>query len=264
MSDLIEQYTNADEDLRLVRQNITRLEFDTTLHLMEKYIQPGSVLTEVGAATGRYSLHYAAQGNHVTAVELAPDQVEIISRKAREQQIDLRVCEGSAVDLSFIDSESQDIVLILGPLYHLQELSELQQAMEEAFRVLKPGGIVAVAYISRHFVAGLFAQHFPELITPEVLNELSAQGCVSHEKADRFFRVGYFCKPEEIEHLVTDNGFELLEHAATDGYGRYIRQSVNEFDEATYQNWLQYHFSTCREPSLLGSSNHGLVIARKN
>ncbi|MGI9278043.1 MAG: class I SAM-dependent methyltransferase [Endozoicomonas sp.] len=263
MNDLIAQYTHADEDSRLVRQNIARMEFDTTTHLMEKYIPQGTQITEVGAATGRYSLHYAAQGISVNAVELVPDQVEILTRKSQEQQINLSIYESSATDLSFIDSDSQDVVLILGPFYHLQKESDRQQAMAEAYRVLKPGGVVAVAYISRHFVAGLFAQHFPELITPDVLSELSEQGLVSHEAADQFFRVGYFCTPEEIEQRVQQPGFELLEHAATDGYGRYVSNGVNGFDENTYQHWLEYHFTVCREPSLLGSSNHGLVIARK-
>ncbi|KEQ16903.1 hypothetical protein [Endozoicomonas numazuensis] len=54
MDDLIAHYTDTDEDLRLIRQNIARMEFDTTIHLMEKYIPQGTQITEVGAATGSF------------------------------------------------------------------------------------------------------------------------------------------------------------------------------------------------------------------
>ena len=34
MNELIAQYTGADENSRLTRQNITKIEFDTTMHLL--------------------------------------------------------------------------------------------------------------------------------------------------------------------------------------------------------------------------------------
>ncbi|EKM28333.1 putative SAM-dependent methyltransferase domain protein, partial [Vibrio harveyi] len=75
---------------------------------------------------------------------------------------------------------------------------ERELAINEALRILKPNGVLAVAYISRFFVAGLFAQQFPELVTPEVLIELNKHGTVSNSKADSFFNVGYFATPTEV------------------------------------------------------------------
>ncbi len=264
MEELIAQYTHADEDLRLVRQNITRMEFDTTLHVLQKYLKHDTVITELGAATGRYSLHYASKKHRVTAVELAPDQVDILTRKASEQQIPIDIFQGNAVSVPFIEDETQDAVLILGPLYHLREEESRQSVLKEAMRILKPGGIVAVAYISRFFVTGMFAQHFPELVTRKVLEQLVQTGTVDDSRADRFFRVGYFGTPTEIEALVTSTGFSLREHVATDGYGRYIAAGLNALSEEQYQVWLKLHLSTCNERTLLGSSNHGLIIAEKN
>lgn len=109
----------------------------------------------------------------------------------------------------------------------------------------------------------MFAQKFPNLISGRVLEELHRYGTVSHPDWPRFFRVGYFATPEEIETLVTESDFDLLEHAATDGFSRSLSSGVNNFSPSQYQAWLEYHLQTCKEPSLLGASNHGLLIAQK-
>lgn len=165
MEELIAQYTGADEDERLTRQYITQLEFDTTMHKLADYLSPGTRICEIGAATGRYSLTFSALGCEVTSVELAPDQVDILRKKATAQQRTLDIFEGNACSMPFIQDDSQDVVVILGPLYHLKTEAERHSAIAEAERILKPGGMLAVAYISRYFVSGLFAQKFPELIT---------------------------------------------------------------------------------------------------
>ncbi|MBD1559944.1 class I SAM-dependent methyltransferase [Vibrio sp. S9_S30] len=263
MEELIAQYTGANEDERLTRQYITQLEFDTTIHKLMPYLSKGKSVCELGAATGRYSLTFAKMGCDVTAVELVPDQVDILNTKAKSEGIELKVFEGNACDVPFIESNSQDVCVILGPLYHLKTQHERELAINEALRILKPNGVLAVAYISRFFVAGLFAQQFPELVTPEVLIELNKHGTVSNSKADSFFNVGYFATPTEVESLVQDKGFIVIGHTATDGFGRYISNGVNNFTPSQYQTWLDYHLINCDEPTLLGSSNHGLVVARK-
>ncbi|WP_434527515.1 class I SAM-dependent methyltransferase [Vibrio sp. K4] len=263
MDELIAQYTGADEDSRLTRQNITKIEFDTTMHLLAPYLKSGANVCEFGAATGRYSLSFAKMGCNVTSVELVPDQVEILKKNAERKDLPIDIHLGSACHVPFIESDSQDLCVILGPLYHLKTKNERDQAISEVKRILKPNGILAVAYISRFFVAGLFAQKFPHLVTPSTLSELYTNGTVTASEADRFFRVGYFASPEEIEHLLRSHTFNILDHAATDGFGRYISEGINSFTPSQYQTWLEYHLNTCRQSSLLGSSNHGLVVAKK-
>lgn len=264
MQELIEQYTGVDEDGRLIRQLITQMEFDTTMNVLAEYLSPKIKVIEQGAATGRYSLNFASMGCDTTAVELAPEQVDILKHKANEQGLTLSIYEGNACSVPFIESGSQDVCVILGPLYHLQTQEERDQAISEANRILKPNGILAVAYISRFFVAGMFAQQSPELVTPEVLSTLFESGLVSSKLANGFFNVGYFATPHEMESLVNHHGFTKLRHVSTDGFGRYISSGVNNFTAEQYQTWLSYHLKSCDEPTLLGSSNHGLVVARKN
>lgn len=256
-------YANFDEEQRLVCQNITRIEFDTTVNQLEAFTQSANKLTELGAATGRYSIYYAQKGLEVTAVELVPELVSQLEDNAAEQGVELNIHEANATDVNFIPDSSQDIVLILGPLYHIQNEGERQAVIKEAHRILKPNGIAAVAYISRFFVAGLLAKMSHVLVTPQVLGELHETGLVTSKDVDPFFRTGYFATPDEVESLVQSEGLDVEKHVATDGFGRYIGAEINALSEQEYQAWLQYHLMVCSEPSLLGSSNHGLVIARK-
>ena len=259
----MDYYAKFDEEKRLVSQNITRIEFDTTLSVLEAYVTSAMNLTELGAATGRYSLHYAQKGMEVTAVELVPELVKQLKDNAKRQSLTLSVHEANANDVSFIANHSQDVVLILGPLYHIQSKSDREAVMKEANRILKPNGVVAIAYISRFFVAGLLAKMSSELVSPMVLSELHESGLVTSPDVDPFFRTGYFAKPSEIESLASRSGFRIEKHVATDGYVRFIGQEINQLTEQQYQAWLAYHLANCEESSLLGSSNHGLVIAKK-
>lgn len=259
----MDYYAKFDEERRLLSQNITRIEFDTTVNMLSSFTESASKMTELGAATGRYSLYYANKGLSVTAVELVPELVQQLNANAKLQSLELEVYEANATNVSFIPDDSQDVVLILGPLYHIQTLQDRESVLAEAHRILKPNGIIAVAYISRYFVAGLLAKMSDCLVIPEVLSELNESGLVTSLHVDPFFRTGYFATPSEVENLAQQSGFAIETHIATDGFVRYIGQEVNRLNEEQYQAWLKYHLSTCSEPSLLGSSNHGLVIAKK-
>ena len=259
----MEYYSKFDEEQRLLSQNITRVEFDTTVNKLNPYIHVGAKLTELGAATGRYSLYYAQKELEVTAVELVPELVSQLVANSNSKSIDLQVHESDATDVGFIPGNSQDIVLILGPLYHIQSKPDREKVLAEAQRILKVGGIVAIAYISRFFIAGLLAKMSDQLVSADTLSELYETGIVSTPHVDQFFRTAYFATPTEIEELTAQFHFKIENHIATDGFVRYIGDSINALSESQYQYWLHHHLKTCAEPSLLGSSNHGLVIAKK-
>lgn len=259
----LDYYSSFDEEGRLTSQNITRVEFDTSIHKLAPYTKRCQTLTEFGAATGQYSLFYAQQGIDVTAVELVPELVSQLKSKAQTKELDIHIHQANATHVPFIDDASQDVVLILGPLYHIQQQGAREAVLKEAHRILRDGGIVAVAYISRFFVAGLLAKMTPSLVTPQILTQLSETGLITTPDVDAFFRTGYFATPSEIERLVESQRFNIQRHLASDSFVRYMGQEINTLSPSQYQAWLEYHLGVCEEPSLLGSSNHGLVIAQK-
>ena len=76
---LANYYQNYDEDGRLLSKH-GMVEYITTMKYIEKYLQPGMRIMEIGAATGRYSHALARKGYPVDAVELLEHNVDIFKK----------------------------------------------------------------------------------------------------------------------------------------------------------------------------------------
>lgn len=144
-------YEGYDEDSRLIKDNSHRVEFITTTHILDEKIKAGSKILDVGAGTGRYSSYYFNRGNKITALDIVPKNVEIMEEKFKAvKSEDLEIRLGDAKDLSLFESNTFDVVLCLGPMYHLLNYEDQIKCIDECLRVLKPDGILAVAYINRY------------------------------------------------------------------------------------------------------------------
>ena len=141
---LTQYYANYDEEGRLLSKHGS-VEYLTTMRYIEKYLRPGMRILEIGAATGRYSHALARMGYAVDAVELVQHNIDIFRQKTRlDEQITIR--QGDARDLSFLADASYDLTLLLGPMYHLFTVEDQRQALSEALRVTRHGGILMAAY----------------------------------------------------------------------------------------------------------------------
>ncbi|WP_245805107.1 methyltransferase domain-containing protein [Amycolatopsis australiensis] len=86
----------------------------------------------------------AADGHSVHLIDLVP------AHAARAATLPgVTASAGDARALAAADS-SADAVLLLGPLYHLVDVADRARALAEARRVLRPGGLLAAAGISRY------------------------------------------------------------------------------------------------------------------
>lgn len=150
MNKIIEYYNSYNEDNRL--KSKTHLpEYLITMKYIKKYLTPNSKILEIGAGTGRYSIALADMGYDVTSVELVPHNIEILKSKIKAEH-KIKVFEGNACDLSFIEDNTYDIVLLLGPMYHLFNDIDKHKALSEAIRVTKKGGVIYSAYCNNDTV----------------------------------------------------------------------------------------------------------------
>jgi len=104
---------------------------------------------DIGGAAGGYAFWLAEKGYKVRLIDASPRLVEIARSRNAQSEHPLESCAvGDARALDEPDS-SADVVLLLGPLYHLVDMDDRQTALREARRVLRPGGVVLAAAISR-------------------------------------------------------------------------------------------------------------------
>ncbi|MET8652559.1 class I SAM-dependent methyltransferase [Nocardia aurea] len=146
-SDLVQHYSTTSEGDRLFRSAHGRLEFLRTQQLVRRVLtSPVSVL-DVGGGTGVHARWLAADGHSVHLVDPVPGHIDTA---ADLPGVTAQV--GDARRLPTADN-SVDAVVMLGPLYHLTDSADRTSALREAVRVLRPGGILIAAGISRYLSA---------------------------------------------------------------------------------------------------------------
>ena len=253
-TDLVQEiYRRYDEDSRLNKSQAARVEFLTTVRYIEKYLTPGAKILDVGAGAGEYSFYFARKGYSVSALELADANIAAFRAKMTEHDpIDL--VQGNALDLSRYDSDSFDVVLLFGPLYHLHEEADKLKCIEEAKRVCKRGGKIFFAFISNDMVILTMQQAHSDYLMAGDYNKETF-------RLDDFPFV--FHTPDHCRELLGKAGIQICHEVASDGASELLQDLVNDMDEASYQQYLRYHFYICEKPEFLGMSNHLLFVGEK-
>ena len=254
---ILEQYyQNYNENDRLVKDKAHKIEFLTTTRYIDKYLKEGDKILEVGAGTGRYSIHYAKKGYNVEAVELTKANIEVFKSKINKE-MNINVRQGNALDLNMFEDDSFDITLVLGPLYHLFTEEEKEKAIKEAIRVTKPKGKIYLAYITNDTVILSYGLRKGNLLR---LKDICKKDYRLKEILEEIFSVNYV---EEFDNMMKKFKVKALNQVATDGVSPNLANYINELTEEEYEIWLDYHFATCERKDLIGYSNHVLYICEK-
>ena len=258
---LTRAYTNFNEDTRLASQS-GQVEYLTTMRYIERYLQPGMRLLEIGAATGRYSLTLARMGYDVTAIELVQHNIDIFRKKMKPgDTVDLR--QGNALDLSRFPDDTFDMTLLLGPMYHLKSNEDQTQALREALRVTKPGGLLYAAYVITDMVlheSGFVKGNLEHFIAEHRMDMETFR----HEPSPDPKELFQLCRREDIDALVAPLPCTRLHYVATDGLHDFMREAVDKMTPARFGQYMQYRYFLCERPDMAGATNHSLDILRKN
>ena len=257
---IIDFYNSYDEDCRLTTKH-GAVEFLTTMRYIEKYIRFGACVLEIGAGTGRYSHTLARQGYTVDAVELVDHNIEVFRKNTLPNE-KITITQGNALDLSFIPDNKYDITLLLGPLYHLYNIEDKRQALKEAIRVTKQGGIVFAAYVISDgsvIDEGFQRKNFnvADYIKNGLLNGKTF--AAKSEPKDLF----EFVRKEDIDEVMSVFPTTRLHYVASDGFSRVLRETIATMDDDTFELYLKYHFAICERADMVGATSHALDIFKK-
>lgn len=265
MGTITNYYEKYDEEGRITSTKARKIEFVVTTSILDQYIGGSSDILELGAGTGVYSFYYAGKGNKVLATDIIPKHIEAINKKLslQSKNIALSAEIANAIDLSRYEPESFDAVTCLGPIYHLTEENDRLRCIREALRVLKKGGILAIAYINKHFIPHALMVRDKRYISRKFIDKLLNTGIIKEGEEECFWTDAFYTSPTEMETLISQFDAEIVEHVATDGISQLFRNFIDEMNEEEYDAWLYYSLKSCRDKSILGLSNHGLLVCRK-
>nr|WP_262913981.1 class I SAM-dependent methyltransferase [Polaribacter sp. DS7-9] len=117
-------------------------EFERIKQLIDLHInKPNITIVDVGGGTGKYSEWLAKKNHTVHLIEPVLKHIKLAEKRAKKLKKPFSVTIGEASKLPYKDN-SVDLVILHGPLYHLQKKEDRVSAILEAKRVLKKGGII--------------------------------------------------------------------------------------------------------------------------
>ncbi len=245
----------SEEDGRLFKDNKHKTEFILTVDYINKYLQKGMKILELGAGTGVYSLYYAKQGYEVDALEPVEKNLNILKSKIA-YDMHVNPVLGDARDLSIYTDNTFNMTLCLGPMYHLDG-EDREECLKEVIRVTKPNGLIYLAYISNNFTFVKCVMKFDRYVEKykeEIQEDFKLVDCQ---------KVFTFMYPEEMEKLVSKYNLEKLHHLTTDGISSLITKRLNTLTESEFKVWIEYLRCTAEREDQLGYGEHLLFIARK-
>jgi SAM-dependent methyltransferase len=243
------------------------LERVRTLELLGRHLpEPPATVLDVGGAAGVHALPLAAAGYRVHLVDPVARHVEqALAGSAAQPQAPLAGASvGDARRLDWPDG-AVDAVMLMGPLYHLTERAERLAALAEARRVVRPGGVVVAAAISRFAstLDGLLRGRFDEPGFEAVVEGDVRDG--QHRNPGQrpeWFTTAFFHHPAELAEEVTAAGLRLRALVAVEGLAEAVPDLAERLaDPARRERLLAAVRRVETEPSLLGASPHLLAVA---
>ena len=261
---VVAHYEASREQDRLAG-DLAELELVRTREVLARHLPPPPRrLLDVGGGTGVHAAWLLRDGYRVHLVDITPGHVERAA--AALAGLGLTAEVGDARRLAAPDA-SFDAVLVLGPLYHLVERPDRLAALEEARRVVRPGGLVAVAAISRFasLIDGLVREF---LFEPEfrriVRRDLADGRHANPDNRPHWFTTAFFHHPDELHEEITDSRLDLVELVGVEGIAGWLPHLDARWRrDADRETILEATRLIEAEPTLLGLSAHLLAVARR-
>lgn len=195
--------------------------------------------------------------------DIVPLHVTQLEEQRGELSIDAAVGDARSLDLQ---DSSVDAVLLLGPLYHLETRAERVLALSEARRIVRPGGYIFAAAISRWAARldGILAKRI-YLAMPEALDliaEVERTGRLPPLGPGSFF--GYAHRPMQLRSEAKAAGLSVVSLVSVEG-AAFILADLDE-RATSGEDWcvvLDTARATESVPELLGIGPHLLATCRR-
>lgn len=265
---ILAYYADVDEGSRL-HTGYFRLECARTKELLLRHLpSPPATIIDAGGGTGVYACWLANQGYQVHLIDPVPKHVKQ-ARAASAKQKDHPLASAEVGDARDLPQQNgfADALLLLGPLYHLLEREDRLGCLREAYRVLKTGGRIWGAAISR------FASLF-DAISHGFFADPAFSGILEHDLEEGqhrnttnnplYFTDAFLHRPEELQDEFIAAGFSVIEVVAIEGPAWLSAQFDTLWsDPRHHERLLKIARTIEREPSIIGASAHFMGIGHK-
>lgn len=265
----VRAYYNRDVETewkRVVSTPYHRLEFETSTHFLEEHLPKSGLLLDAGGGPGRYTVELAKKGYDVVLLDIAPANLAFAKEKVRRAGQGARVkrfVKGSIEDLSMFPDEYFDAVLSLGgPLCHLVSQAARRRAIDELVRVCKGGGTILVSVIGR---LGAAVTHL-EILSDHIALPMFKKYALRGDYLGGYgFTAHHAYLVDELEGDFHRGDVTVLGMVGLEGVSSGHQREVNLLSRRNklWRAWMDIHYKTCTDRSVVGMSEHMMIICRK-
>lgn len=269
MSEVYDFY-NAGAEIGRLEHGLGKVEFYRTKEILSEYIKGINVIYDIGGGIGAYSQWLSKMGNDVHLLELAENAVNY----AKENM--MRDCKFTAEtsDARHINrpDNSADVVLLMGPLYHLQNIDDRIAALLEAYRVMKNGGLLIVSGISKYssttWALSVYGENNDFIDDPIFFDMLRDEiNTGNHNRPKEYpylIAESYFSTPKKLSSEIEDAGFKVINYHAIEGCVWFTPHLNEKWEnDASREHLLEIIHMTEHDSEIIGMSPHFLIAARK-
>lgn len=270
LDEVLKFYESGVEKGRLER-GLGIIEFYRTKEILKKYItSSNNIIYDVGGGIGVYSSWLSEMDNKVHLLELAPSAVKYaLENQKITNPFIAEVCDARTINRS---AESADIVLLMGPLYHLQNPKDRMKVLNECYRVLKKDGLLFSVGISKFstttWALSTYGSTNELLGENEFMNmirkELTTGNHIRPKEYPYLITQAYFHDPLELQCEVESAGFETINKHAIEGTIWFTPNLNEKWENIEIRNTLLSILElTENEESIMGMSPHFMIVSKK-
>ncbi|HMD84638.1 MAG TPA: class I SAM-dependent methyltransferase [Terriglobia bacterium] len=266
-SKVARHYNEAAFDAEQVR--LTQdcpVEFAVTRRWLGRVAKTGDVAAEIGVGGGHYTELLARVGCRLHLVDVSTRLLDAVEEKLRQAGLEDRIAGRhhlSGARLEGLPSESVDLALLMGPLYHLPSLTERQSSVQESARILKRGGRLFAAGINRlSYLRDLLRRNFgPVSERVDFHQQYLRDGNLDPEHAPP---IGYAHLTTAADFLALFQGrFDKVAFLGVESFTAVWQKIFSGLPPAEAELWLDLVEETGQTPEGIGQSDHFLFVGRK-
>lgn len=270
MSQFVKDFynTHAENEWNRLDKPLCRIEFVSTMRLINQYFPKQGRICDIGGGPGRYTIELLRKGYLVTLLDLSEEEIRFASAFLKENGLSAeQLIVGDARDMSMLADKSFDAALLMGPMYHILEPNERVKGLHELKRILKPQGLAIIAYLNtwgilKTGIHDLSSRYRDISFLRSMLKEQTFNG-----RSLSGFTECYWSTPEAAINEIKEAGLEVVNYIGAEGFAGgmsfLLERLATEIPEA-YENVVQMAAETSELSQYRDSTDHLHILVRKN
>jgi S-adenosylmethionine-dependent methyltransferase len=270
MSNIVKDFYNnhANQEWNRMDDSLCKIEFASTLQLIDKYFPKRGHVCDIGSGPGHYAIELARRGYQVTLIDFSEEELKLAHTQLEHLELQAQqIIIGDARNLNKLVSGKFDAALLMGPMYHVIDEADRRQILYQLKNILNPQGVAIIAYLNSWGLIRTGIVDFPNWykdITKlrSMLNDQIFEG----ETLSNFTEC-YWSTPEAALREIKSAGLEVISYAGAESFAGGMHPLLDKLSSENpeaYANILQVAAETCELSQYRDNTDHLHFVVQKH